>query len=408
MAVKSLTAAAAKAIKAGQKPVAGGEVKGLWLFPDTKQNGNGKWIFRFVSPVTGGRRDMGLGSFPEVGLYEAREAAREARRLIRQGNDPIIVRREERQGRKLEVLKMSFQKAAEARFKTLEGSFKNSKHKNQWISTLRTYAFPTIGLKKVDTLTPNDFATVLEPIWLIKPETAKRVKQRCYDVMEWCIGSGYIKINPVPSVKALLPKPPKGQRHFPAMPWRDVPKFIQDIIRSDIDATRSVLEFVILTATRSGEVRGAKWSEIDLNQRTWTIPEERMKAKEKHIIPLSDRALELLERQKSLHSELVFPSVRGKVLSDMALTAFLRRHSAHSGDSNRHAVAHGFRSSFRDWASEHGYSRDVAERALAHTIKSKTESAYHRTDLLPQRTEMMQHWADFLSGKRLAETQKIS
>jgi integrase len=187
------------------------------------------------------------------------------------------------------------------------------------------------------------------------------------------------------------------------MPWQQVPQFVQDVIRKDVDTTRSVLEFVILTAARSGEARGAKWSEINFSDRIWTIPHQRMKSGTEHIVPLSDRALELLERQKGLHPDLIFPSVRGKVLSDMALTNFLRRHSARSGDPDRHAVTHGFRSSFRDWASEESYSRDAAERALAHAIKSKTEAAYHRTTLLSERTKMMQHWADFLAGKRREE-----
>lgn len=396
MPSKTLTIAAAKAIKAGTKPLAGGRT-GLWLYPHPSRDGYGKWVFRFVSPVSGKRRDMGIGPFPEVGIADARDATEVARRLLRQGTDPIDEKAARGARGKEQRNKLTFEMAAEARFKAREKEFKNLKHRDQWINTLRTYAFPIIGSKKLNTLTTNDFGLVLEPIWLKKPETAKRVKQRCFDVMEYAQGNGYVDRNVVSAVTKLLPNQPKSRSHFPAMAWREVPAFLKQVVRTEEDTTRTVLEFLILTAARSGEVRGATWSEINFETKVWTIPKNRMKAGVQHEVPLSDRALELLKKQVGIHDQIVFPSVRGKILSDMFLTQFLRRHEAKSGDPDRFAVAHGFRSSFRDFCSEHGYSRDVAERALAHAIKDKVESAYHRTNLLEERRPMMQKWADFLS-----------
>ena len=397
MAAKLLTIAAAKAIKGGSKPLAGGGT-GLWLYPHPTRDGYGKWVFRFVSPVSGNRRDMGLGPFPEVGIADARDATDLQRRLIRQGLDPIDEKAARVAAGRAQRNKLTFENAAEARFKSREKEFKNPKHRDQWINTLRTYAFPIIGSKKLDTLTTNDFGLILEPIWLSKPETAKRVKQRCFDVMEYAQGNGYVDRNVVSAVTKLLPNQPKSRSHFPAMPWKDLPAFLHEVVRTKEDATRIVLEFLILTAARSGEVRGATWSEINFDKKVWTIPKTRMKAGVQHEVPLSDRALELLRKQQEIGSHLVFPSIRGKILSDMFLTQFLRRHEAKSGDPDRSAVAHGFRSSFRDWCSENRIPRDVAERALAHTIKDKTESAYHRTNLLEERRPLMQKWADFLAA----------
>ncbi|MNF65289.1 Prophage CP4-57 integrase [compost metagenome] len=206
-------------------------------------------------------------------------------------------------------------------------------------------------------------------------------------------------------VNHLLPQQPgKAARteHQPAMPWRDIPAFVAEHLRnpSRYDVTRPMLEFLILTASRSGEVRGTRWAEVDLNAGIWTVPAERMKAKQPQRVPLPDRAIEILQAQQGKHDDLVFPSPRDRVeLSDMVLTSFLRRVDAPSNTPERVATAHGFRSSFRDWCSEQGYPRDLAERALAHAVGSKVEQAYHRTDLLEQRRPMMQAWADFVSGK---------
>lgn len=257
--------------------------------------------------------------------------------------------------------------------------------------------FPKLGAKKIDAITPADCAEVLRPIWLTKQETASRTRQRMHAVMQWAWAHGHIAANPVTVVDHILPKQTGKKEHQPAMPWRDVPAFVKKHVAGfkQGEATRAALLFLILTAARSGEVRAAVWNAFDLDAGVWTIPTERMKAKEAHRVALSPPALELVKalKKQKLHETLVFPSPRGKVLSDMVLTSFLRRIKAKSDTPERVATAHGFRSSFRDWASEHGYARDLAERALAHTVANRVEAAYHRTDLLEQRRPMMDAWA---------------
>lgn len=221
--------------------------------------------------------------------------------------------------------------------------------------------------------------------------------------MAWGWAHGFCTSNPVDVVEHLLPKQEGKQVrtiHHPAMDWRAIPNFIQKYVRIDnkSNVTRSILEFLILTAARSGEVRGAVWSEIDWENKVWEIPASRMKMKIAHRVPLSDRAMAILKNQQGLHEELIFPSPRArKELSDMVITSFLRKQNAPSTTKDRVATAHGFRSSFRDWCSENGYARDLAERALAHTVANQVEAAYHRTDLLEQRRPMMQAWSDFIT-----------
>jgi integrase len=269
---------------------------------------------------------------------------------------------------------------------------------------LAEYVFPRLGKRKVADLEAADFAAVLRPVWLTKPETATRVKQRCHMVMKWCWAQGLVKGNPLDVVDHLLPQQPgKRERtqHQPAMAWRDAPAFVNGVLRSSAaNVTRALLEFVILTAARSGEARAMAWSEVDLVGKVWTVPADRMKAGVAHRVPLSERVIAILKAQHAAYPEstFVFPAPRGGVLSDMALTKFLRDHNAPSNEKGRVATAHGFRSSFRDWASENGYPRDLAERALAHTIKNQAEAAYHRTDLLDKRAAMMEAWARHIDG----------
>ena len=254
-------------------------------------------------------------------------------------------------------------------------------------------------------LAPADFADVLRPIWLTKPETATRVRQRCHMVMKWCWAHGLVQGNPVDVVDHLLPRQPgKRERvqHQPAMPWRQVPDFVaSDLQDKPVNVTRALLRFVILTAARSGEAREMRWDEVDLSEAVWTVPASRMKAKAEHRVPLSAVAVRILNDQRAAYpdAELVFPAPRGGVLSDMVLTKFLRDHQAQSDVKGRVATAHGFRSSFRDWASEAGYARDLAEKALAHTIANNVEAAYHRTDLLEQRRPMMEAWGRHVCGQ---------
>lgn len=343
-----------------------------------------------------------MGSYPEVGIAEAAKRATAMREQLTHGKDPL-----EEKGKLASQPKESkvptFQEAAERLHTDLLPGWKNAKHGQQWINTLTEYAFPTLGAKSLAEIQPRDIADALRPIWLKKAETASRVKQRIHAVMAWGWAHGHCQSNPVDVVDHLLPlQPAKAVRtqHQPAMPWQDIPAFVTKHLkkREQHDVTRSMLEFVILTACRSGEARGAVWAEIDANNAIWTIPATRMKAKLPHRVPLTPRAIEILKNQQGQHENLIFPSIRDQVeLSDMVLTAFLRRVKAHSDTPGRVATAHGFRSSFRDWCSENGYSRDLAERALAHTVSNKVEAAYHRTDLLELRRPMMEAWAAFIA-----------
>ncbi|CAN1515941.1 XerC Integrase [Sphingomonadaceae bacterium] len=395
---QQITDIRARSLKPGDKPIAHGLVPGLRLEPGSAR-GRGKWILRYVSPVTGKRRDRGLGVYPDTSIAEARVRAEKARAIIAAGADPIEVNKAEEQAAKTAREALTFEGAGRQYHEEQKAGWRNEKHRAQWINTLQEYVFPMIGAHKVGDLTPAHFADALRPIWLAKPETASRVRQRCQAVMKWCWAHGMVAGNPVDVVDHLLPQQP-GKRvrvqHHPAMPWREIPAFVRDVLHfGKPNASRALLEFVILTAARSGEARQMLWDEVDLDHAVWSVPAARMKAKIVHRVPLSPRAVEMLHRQRAAYpeAELVFPAPRGGVFSDMVLTKFLRDHNAVSGEKGRVATAHGFRSSFRDWASENGYPRDLAERALAHTIANQAEAAYHRTDLLEQRRGMMEAWS---------------
>lgn len=393
----------ARKVKPGDKPVSDGTVRGLYFFPG-KSIGKAKWVFRFVSPETGKRRDMGLGSYPSISVKAARNNALNARRLLEGGVDPLNERQRVLEDEKLKVSIPTFAEAAREHHRDLTAGFRNKKHAAQWINTLEQYVFPTIGGVRVSSLSPADFADALKPIWLEKPETASRVKQRCDAVMNWCAAHGYVMASPVGVVSQLLPKQPgKRERvaNQPAVPWRDIPAFVQDVLHKGLH-TRSkiMLEILILTAARSGEVRMMEWQELNLDSGTWTLPAQRMKAKVPHRVPLSPYLLKLFKGLKGnadfAATQLVFPTRNQTPVSDMTLTKCLRDHNVASDSPGRIATAHGFRSSFRDWASENGFPRDVAERALAHTIRNATEAAYHRTDLLDQRRDMMLEWENWV------------
>jgi len=393
-----ITDAKARNSGPGGRALPHGGVTGLTLIPSASQKGHGKWVLRFVSPMTGKRRNAGLGSYPQVGISLAGKLAREMREQIAEGRDPL----ETRAAEDAKPRTPTFQEAAVQLHRELAPGWKNPKHAQQWINTLIEYAFPTIGPLPIDQIQPRHIADALRPIWLEKAETASRVRQRLHAVMAWGWAHGFNGANPVDVVTHLLPlQPGKSvrQAHQPAMPWVRVPSFVQTELSGagQFEVTRNALLFLILNASRSGEVRGMTWNEVNLRDQLWTIPATRMKAKMIHRVPLSTQAVELLRRQEGQHDELVFPSVQARsILSDMTFTALLRRLNAPSDTLGRVATAHGFRSSFRDWCSEQSYPRDLAERALAHTVKDKVEAAYHRTDLLEQRRPMMQAWADFV------------
>ncbi|WP_436286363.1 tyrosine-type recombinase/integrase [Sphingomonas telluris] len=273
--------------------------------------------------------------------------------------------------------------------------WRNGKHGAQWLSTLKTYAFPTIGPLRVDAVTTGHVRDLLADIWLTKPETARRVRQRIGTVMDYAHGKGWREPFVMSAVNKALPKQPRKSGRFEALPYADVPPFLAKL-RERVSVGRLALEALILTAARSGEVRLARWSEIDMDKATWTVPAERMKAGKTHIVPLSEAALSVFKRATEFRTggtDLVFPSAkRGRPLSDMTLLKILR-------DMKVDATVHGFRSSFRDWcAEETSFSGEVAEAALAHAIPNKVEAAYRRTNFLEKRRKLMDSWAAFCSA----------
>ena len=302
-----LTDTKARNLKPDDKPLPHGGVTGLALHPSPTK-GRGKWVLRYVSPVTQKRRNAGLGSYPEISIADAAKAARVMREQLANGHDPLDLREQEQNKPVIPTVEL----AARQVYESLLPAWKNPKHGKQWIATLEQYAFPVIGQLSIDTITPAHIAEVLQPIWLEIPETASRVKQRLHAVMAWAWAHGYCTANPVDVVSHLLPsQPSKSVRveHQPAMPWREIPAFVKEHLRTThrFDVTPTMLEFLILTACRSGEVRAMKWSEVDWEQKIWSLPAERMKAKQLHRVPLAPRAIALLENMRGLHSELVFP-----------------------------------------------------------------------------------------------------
>jgi integrase len=381
MKLHRLTARQVQTAKTGMH----GDGGGLWLAVTATSK---SWVLRWMRD--GKARAMGLGGFPAVSLEEARRKAAAARKQVAEGVDPIELKRAPKAP--------TFEQAARTLHAQLLPGWSNPKHGDDWINSLSMHAFGQLGHMQLATITPKHIADTLRPIWLTKAETARRVKQRTHAVMAWAWAHGHVDSNPVDVVDYLLPKQTDKAEHMPAMPWRDIPAWAERHLRGKCVSSRA-LAFLLLTAGRSGEVRGAEWAEFDLDAAVWTIPAERMKAKVPHRVPLCPKAVEIVRGQTGQHERLVFPSLRGKQLTDMALTQYLRKHQAHSDTPGRPATAHGFRSSFRDWASESGFARDLAERALAHAVENKVEAAYHRTDLLEQRRPMMVAWADMLAGK---------
>lgn len=276
-------------------------------------------------------------------------------------------------------------------------SWKNKKHAAAWLTTLETYAFPTIGDRPIDRIETADVLSVLTPIWLTKAETARRVRQRMRTVFDWArVAYGLRGVNPVDGVERALPKQSDRGEHFAALPYAQVPAFMATLRHGAIaNPTLLAFEFLILTACRTNEVLLATWGEIDFGAVTWTIPAVRMKGRETHVVPLSPRAQTILAGMKPLTGDtgFVFPSPRpGKPLSNMVFLMTLRRMALA-------ITAHGFRSSFRDWAAEETHFPNfVVEKALAHTIENKVEAAYRRGDLLKKRRELMDAWATYCEG----------
>lgn len=367
-----------------------GTVTGLYM--RVTANGAKSWILRIV--VKGQRRDMGLGGYPSVTLADARKAARKAREAVSAGTDPVTDREARRKAPKPTP---AFQWCAERTIAAKRPEWKSAKHAAQWTSTLSADAFPIIGRVPVDQIELSHVLDVLSPIWTVKNESATRLRSRLEAVLAWATASGYRKgDNPARwkgNLDAVLAKPSRVAKvtHHKALPIDEMHSFVTSLRLQQGMAARA-LEFLILTAARSGEVRGAKWQEVDIASAVWTVPADRMKASKEHRTPLSARAVSILkELPRMAGSDLVFPAPRGGMLSDMTISAVMRRMRVN-------AVPHGFRSTFRDWCSERtSYPRDVAEMALAHTIANKVEAAYRRGDLFNKRTLLMNDWEAFIN-----------
>ena len=358
-------------------------------------SGAKRWVQRVT--IGGKRRNVGLGGYPAVSLAEARELTSDNQRAIRQGRDPLAEKRQSAEERRRPAVP-TFAQAAEQVIEMRRPTWSNSKHAAQWKSTLTTYAFPVIGAKHLDEIKSGDVLTVLTPIWTSKPETASRVRQRLETVFDWAIAQGWRLDNPAgKAVARVLPRVPRVKNHHTALNYADVPVALEQVRESTAELeTRLSLEFLVLTAARSSEVRLARWSEIHWESKTWSIPAERMKARREHRVPLADRALEILTQARALDgqgSELVFPAGRkGKPLSNVTHLALLRRLGIQ-------AVPHGFRSSFKDWCMERtDIPWTVGEAALAHTLGNSTEAAYARSDLFDRRRGLMESWAEFLAS----------
>lgn len=368
-----------------------GGVAGLAL--QVQASGARSWVLRFS--IAGKRREMGLGGYPDVTLADAKRRAREERERADQGVDPIEERRAATSKLKAERGKsFTFKQSALAYIEAHESTWRNAKHAEQWRNTLAS-TYPVLGDLQVKDVELAHVLAVLQPIWKTKTETATRLRGRIESVLDWATARGYREgLNPARwkgHLDHLLPAPSKITKtgHLPAVALKDMGAFMQKL-RAQAGMSARALEFAILTAARSGEVRGATWSEIDKDAATWTVPGQRMKAGKEHRVPLPKAAMELLDAQtRMVGTDLIFPAPRGGQLSDMSLVAVMRR-------MEMAAVPHGFRSTFRDWAAERtNYPREVAEMALAHVIANKVEAAYRRGDLFDKRRRMMEDWATF-------------
>ena len=368
------------------KPGRHADGNGLYLV--VEPSGAKRWVLRTM--VHRRRRDIGLGSARIVSLADAREQAMLFRKTARTGGDPIV------EHRRLRSVVPTFEEAARRVHAEHSPAWRNPKHAAQWLSTLERYVFPALGQRPVDQVEPADVLRTLTPIWLTKPETARRVRQRIRAVFDWAKGAGHRSgDNPVDGLNRVLPRQTDQPQHFAAMSYGDVSAFVCALRESGVDeVTKLAFELLILSAVRTGEVLGARWEEFDMNSAVWTIPAARTKTRRPHRVPLAPRAIEIFRRARQLSTsdELVFPGRSNRrPLSNMTLLKVLR--SMGIG-----VTVHGFRSAFRDWAAEStNFSREACEMALAHAIESDVEAAYRRGDLMEKRRELMNAWAAFLA-----------
>jgi integrase len=370
---------------------------GAGLYLQVAKAGTKSWIFRFT--IAGKQREMGLGALHTVTLGQAREKAKACRAQLLDGVDPLEARNATKLSAALERAKtVTFDHCATEYIAAHRGSWKNQKkHETQWKNSLRNYASPIIGSLPVAEIDTALVMKVLQPIWQTKTETATRVRSRIENILDWATVSKFrTGENPARwrgHLENLLADPGKVAKveHFAALPWQEIGAFMADLRQRGGVAARAV-EFAILTAGRSAEIRGALWSEVDLDTAIWTVPKERMKSGREHRVPLSTAALELLKKMPDV-GDYVFPGQRkDSMLSDMSLTAVLRRMGRDD------ITVHGFRSTFRDWCAEsvgNSFPREVCEHALAHSLPDKVEAAYRRGDLIEKRKVLMQVWADY-------------
>lgn len=377
----------AKKVENLRKPGFYGDGEGLYL--KVSRSGGRSWILRTV--VHGRRRDLGLGSASLIPLVEARTKSREYRRIAREGGDPDTIRKRE---------SLIFAEAASRVHAQLLPTWRNRKHAETWLATVENYANPKFGTRPLHTISTADILSVLAPIWTEKHETAKRLKQRLATIFDWAKGAGhYPHENPVNGIKKALPTVKTRPEHLAALGWQEAPEFMAALGQRDGVSART-LEFLILTASRSGEARGARWSEIDLGAKVWTVPGERMKRGLPHRIPLSEAALAVLERVRDLDPVFVFPSLQRGPQGETREQSVMVFKSLLTRMGREGFTVHGFRSTFRDWCSESARAdREVAEAALSHATGNEVERAYARSDLFERRRALMDTWGRYATGK---------
>jgi integrase len=402
-AIERLTALSVERLKNADKPKAGMYADGAGLYLRVTPDGARNWVLRYM--LDRRSRWMGLGSLALYGLADARARALDARRKRHDGIDPIEARRAERGRKRLEAAKaVTFKQCAESYIASHKAGWRNEKHKYQWTATLTAFAYPIIGALPVQEVDTSLVLKVLESIWTTKAETASRVRQRIESILDYAKVRGYRDgENPARwrgHLDKLLPARSKVREveHLAALPYAQLPAFLTNLRTREAPAARA-LELLILTAARTGEVIGARWNEIDLLDKTWTVPAARMKAHREHRIPLSARAIAILQemqmaRQRDDSNAYVFTGPKpGAPLSNMAFLMLLRRMGLDD------LTVHGFRSTFRDWAAERtNYPNHVAEMALAHAVSDKVEQAYRRGDLFEKRRRLMQQWSMFCTS----------
>ena len=374
-------------VKALSKPGRHSDGDGLHLF--ISKSGGKSWVQRIT--MDGRRRDFGLGGYPTVSLAQARKRASDIREAVGNGRDPVA--------EKHRPAMPTFREASYAVHEANKPRWRNGSHTLGWIQTLERHAFPKIGNKPIDTISRSDLLAVLTPIWSTRPETARRVRQRMRTIFRWAMANELIESNPAgEAIDGALPSMPKVKAHLRALPYQEVGSALMTVDESQTTpASKLCLRFLVFTAARSGEARGATWDEIDLESAAWTVPGSRMKAGLEHRVPLSDQVLDVLTLAHQLEdgSGLCFPSPLrpGRVLSDMTLTKILRS----TGLADR-ATVHGFRTSFKTWTMEQTDTPwAVAEAALAHQLGGSVEQAYARSDLFLRRRTLMQQWAEYIT-----------